>query len=175
MTLIKNHENLSVYFSTGEMLSSPVETNITKVSTDIVVEDYLESEKIAGPLLECSKLSIFGTEYRVGHYIILPSSTNECFVFGRIVKLLCDEENAYFMYHESIPKYCPKTDLYFVDERPKKRRHYDIIMAHHLPDYRPLESYEVGESKQASISIRNYLLQQSPIPNLTSSEEEEID
>lgn len=91
-------------------------------------------------MYECSKLSVFGTEYKRDQYIILPQSTNVSLVFGKIAKLLCCEEYAYFLYQKSIPRYCQKTDLHFIVEH-QQDLNFELIASHHLPDFRPLESY----------------------------------
>ena len=157
-TLIKQQESLSVYHSTGDILSSSIQKDIIKVCEHHIVKHYTTRNQVLGGVIyECKKLSIFGTKYNVGHYIILPESTNEAIVFGRIVKLLACKEYAYFLYEKHIPTHCSKTDLYFVT---KKQKHIQgIILSHQLPNFRPLEGYKVGQKKQVSISIKNYMLQ----------------
>lgn len=137
------------------MIPSPIEKIIKKVSEDIFVRRYMKKYKIVKVMYECSKLSIFGTMYKQGHFVILPSR-NDCLAFGRIVKLLSCGENAYFLYKRNVSLHCSKTDLYMLTEHED----YDIIPSHHLADFRPLNGYLVGEEKKVSISLRNYILDQ---------------
>ena len=157
---MKHKESLSAYHHSGELLSSSIESDIIKVCDHPVVTNYTKSTQVAGGVMyECKKLSVFGTAYRPGHYLILPESTNEAFVFGKIVKLLVCEEYAYFLYERHIPTYCSKTDLWFVSKQKQPKTNRGIILSHQLPDFRPLEAYKMGEKQQLSISIRNYILQ----------------
>ena len=155
-TLTSQHEYSSVYHSTGDMIPTPIEKTIVRVSEDNRVQKYMKNNKIVGgAIYECSKMSIFGTVYKAGQFVILPS-TNDCLAFGKIIKLLSCEFNAYFLYKKTIAVYCSNTDLYMIHEHED----YDIIPSHHLADFRPLQGYLVGEEKKTSISLRNYILDQ---------------
>ena len=71
-TLITNHEKVSVYNSTSEMFPSAIERTIKKIAKEKLVQDFLKSNKVSGKVLyECSKLSVYGTEYKRNTYIVL--------------------------------------------------------------------------------------------------------
>ena len=77
-------------------------------------------------IYECSKISLYGTQYKCGQYIILPESNNSIFHFGKIIKLLACEKYCYLLYQETSNQYCQKTDLQscaFEIERPGDQVH----------------------------------------------------
>ena len=161
--MITHSENRSVYNLSGQIVPFSIEKCVKNICDDQIVKDYIKNNEVAGEVIfECKKLTIFGTMYKKGHYIILPESTNEHYVFGLIVKLLSCEDYAYFLYKKCVPTYCPKTDLFFINEQQQKLQKIDIILSHQLPDYRPLESYKVGQQQQVSLSMRNNILQLYP-------------
>ena len=88
-----------------------------------------------------------------GHFVILPSR-NDSLKFAKILKLLCCETYAYFLYKKTISTFCSKTDLHMITEYED----FDIIASNHLEDFRPLHGYLVGEHKKMSVSLRNYVL-----------------
>ena len=136
-TMISQNERLSVYNSTGHMIPMAIQKKIKKVSRDNLVQTYLQSFKVPGGIMyQCSKMTIYGTTYKSGEYLILPESTNSSLVIGKICSLLCCQEYAYFKYQRNATSYCPKTDLYYVKGLPE----YDIVASHHLADYRPLQA-----------------------------------
>ena len=135
-TMISEHEHLSVYNTTSELIPSPIDTTIIKVSEDTHVLDYTKKVKVAGGIIyECSKVEVFGTPYNKEQFIILPS-TNDSLVFGQIVKLLSSTDSVYFLYQKTHSVYCPKKDLYMVENLPA----FSVIPSQHLADYRPLEA-----------------------------------
>ena len=69
-----------------------IDKKIQKLITeDKLVQDFLRSHKVPGEkLYQCSKLSVFNTEYKVGQFIILPGSKNISPKFGEIKKLPID-------------------------------------------------------------------------------------
>ena len=141
-TLSHHHERLSVYNSTGHTLPHDIEKVIVDKNTDEIVMDYLSRFKVKGnSLYECSKLSVFGTAYTQGQYVILPESS-ESLMFGKIEKLLCCEKFGYILYRKTIAKYCTETDLFLIKELKK----CEVIPVHQLPDYRPLQGYTIGLS-----------------------------
>ena len=97
-TMITNDEKKSVYHSTGQMIPSSISTNILGICSDQIVLNYLKKFKVPGDsLYHCSKLIIYGTEYKKGNYIVLPNSTNTQPYFGKISKLLCCKKFGYFI------------------------------------------------------------------------------
>ena len=106
-------------------------------------------------IYECSKISLYGTQYKCGQYIILPESNNSIFHFGKIIKLLACEKYCYLLYQETSNQYCQKTDLHFITEK----KMYGIIPAHQLGDFHPIEGYAVGERKKTSLSLQNFVLE----------------
>ena len=153
--MISNDERLSAYNASGAIIL-PIEKNILEICNDEVTQDYLKQVNVAGGLLyECSSIAVYGTEYKKGHYIILPNSTNSKLIFGKIVKLLCCEKFCYLLYQTTSSYYCENTDLYFVEEK----ENFEIIPSHQLGDFHPLEGYSVGEGKEISLSIKHYLLE----------------
>ena len=81
----KYDNNFYGYLS--EMLSDAIKKTIQKICSDQVVLKYLKSSNVPGGILyECSKIEVFGTEYKKGQYIILPKSTNASLFFGKIEK-----------------------------------------------------------------------------------------
>ena len=83
------------------MFSSEIETKIKDVCNDKIATDYLKRHKNIKAFYECSKLSIFNTEYKQGQYVLLPESTNEKPLFGKIFKLLCCEQGKYGCHNAS--------------------------------------------------------------------------
>ena len=155
-TMISHDEQLSAYHATGQMLPSVVEKTILKVCSDKVVLDYQKMFKVPGNKLHlCSKLSVFSTDYYVGQYIVLPSSTNAAPKFGKIQKLLSCTKFAYFMYKKTQNVYCPKSDLYIITED----KDCDLVPQHKLPCYYPLNAYDVGQPIQTTISMKHYILE----------------
>ena len=148
-------ERLSVYNSSGQMFKSTIEKNITKLCTDKFVTKYAKKIKIQEIFYECSKLSVFGTEYKHGQYIILPDSTNASPLFGKIYKLLTCGKKCYLYYQLTSAIYCSKTDLFMITEEQK----FDILPSFQLPDYHIIEPYAVGEGKKTSLSMRNNILE----------------
>ena len=85
---------------------------------------FLEVSKVQGSVLyECNNLSVFGTSYKVGQYVILPNSTNASLCLGKITKLLCCEKYAYLLYEKTRSEYCTKTDLFMINELKR----FDVI------------------------------------------------
>lgn len=123
------------------MFSSEIETKIKDVCNDKIATDYLKRHKNIKAFYECSKLSIFNTEYKQGQYVLLPESTNEKPLFGKIFKLLCCEQGKYgYLYIEkTTSSYNSNTDLYIVNESGQ----FDIIAAIQLPDYHSLDVVRV--------------------------------
>ena len=84
------------------MMPFGIDKKIRGIATDKTVSEYLKSNKVVGEkLYVCDNLSVYGTDYIRGQYVILPNSTNSSMMFGRIVKLLCDEEFAYIEYRKT--------------------------------------------------------------------------
>ena len=106
-------------------------------------------------LYECSKLSVHGTEYQHGQFVVLPESSNTLPVFGKILKLLSCEQFGYFVIQNTSNKYCSKTDLYFVIENQQ----FTVVPCLQLPSYLPIEAYPHGAAKNMSLSLRNYILE----------------
>ena len=159
-TLINQDERRSAYYASGQILSPSIEKNILKVCNHKVAQEYLRKVNVTGGILyQCSQISVHGTQYKVGKYVILPQSTNSHPLFGKISMLLCCEEFCYLMCQRTSASYCSDTDLYIV----KELQDFDIFPAHHLADFHPLEGYEVGEGKEISLSMRNYILENSAI------------
>ena len=155
-TLMQQDERLNVYNLTNNLLVNKMVKNIKNVFSDVAVEQYERTAKVfGGKMYECSKLVIHGTEYFKDQFILLPDSTNSHPNFGRLVKLLCDEKFGYFLYEETKNYYCYDTDLFMV----KKKKEKSIIRAEHIASYLPLDSYEVGEKKAVSISLRHNILE----------------
>ena len=131
-----HHESLSVYNSNNEMLPPSIEKTIQKISTDQITQHSIKSKTVAGNVLfQCSKLSAFGTEYKVNQYVLLSDSSNICPSFGKSMKLLCSKKSAYLMYQKTSNKFCPQTDLFMITEKNE----IDIIQVDHLADYHPLQ------------------------------------
>ena len=51
--------------------------------------------------------------------------------------------------------YCCKTDLFMISHQ----NNHGIVPIHHLADYYPLQGYLVGEAKNISVSLRNYVVE----------------
>jgi hypothetical protein len=86
-----------------------------------------------------------------GQLIVLPVSQSNLIEFGKITEILACKKYAYFIYQKMTTTHCTLTDLYFVEEQ----ENYEFIPSHQLGCFRPLESYEVGQSKRMSVSLRN--------------------
>ena len=115
------------------MFPSAVARTIKKVCNDKIVQEFVNANRISGNVLYlCSKISVYGTEYRKNNYIVLPGSKNSAMKFGKIVSLLCCIDYAYFKYEETKVNYNADTDLHFVTGTQK----YNIVPQYHLPDYR---------------------------------------
>ena len=86
---MSNNERVSVYNSTSDMVVTPIERTITKISKSPIVADYIGKHNVSGGIIyTCSKISVFGTNYREGQVVILPNSDNKLMEFGEIVELL---------------------------------------------------------------------------------------
>ena len=59
---------------------------MAKYIKDDLAKDFGKTLKTPTVIYECSKLAVHGTEYKRGHYVILPESTNMFPVFGKISK-----------------------------------------------------------------------------------------
>ena len=80
-----NVEARSVYNSTSEMFPTSIETKIMDIISDNSVKEYLKKTNVVGnTLFHCKKLKVYGTEYKVNQFVLLPNSTNETPSFGRI-------------------------------------------------------------------------------------------
>ena len=149
-------ERLSAYQATSEMVPNAIERTIKNVCTNQIVTDYMKSLKTRDKVLyECSNVKIYGTSYRKGQYVLLPGSTNSLPKFGKIAKLLSSEECGYFMYRKTSNTYDPNFDVYIIEEQQE----FEVIAAHHLACFHPLESYEIGFEKKISISLRSQILE----------------
>ena len=83
----------------------------------------------------CIVFVIYGFFYS-GQYIILPDSTNARPLFGKIVKLLIDDNNqAHLLYQKTNNAYCAVSDLYMI----KEYRQYAITPIMQLADYHTIE------------------------------------
>lgn len=152
-TLISQDERLSVYNASSELVSSAMENTITKVYSDEVVKNYVKTLKLPKVLYECSKLSIYGTDYRPDQFILLPESTNVKPVFGRISKLLSCQKFGYLYYEKTVSTYSPGADIFMI----RGTEEFYIVPCQQLPTYRTIEGYCVGERNQISLSLRNYI------------------
>ena len=115
------------------MMPFGIDKKIRGIATDKTVSEYLKSNKVVGEkLYVCDNLSVYGTDYIRGQYVILPNSTNSSMMFGRIVKLLCDEEFAYIEYRKTSSYYDERTDLHIVTDSEVM----GISATNHLADYR---------------------------------------
>ena len=158
-TLISGHERLNVYNSIGERLSLEINMKIQKLVTDDkLVLDFLKDHNVPGAkMYQCSKLSVFSTEYKIDQFIVLPGSKNISPKFGRIKHLLCCQKYGYLVYQDTNSTYCENTDLFFITEGKEQR----ILPTYQLSigNFRPLEGYLVGEQNLLSLSLRNYVLE----------------
>ena len=157
-TLISHDERRSVYESTTDMVSCTTEKTIKAICQDEIAKNYLRNSSVPENVLyECSKISVYNTEYRKGQFIVLPSSTNEHLVFGKIRKLLvCKKDNAYFVYEKTTNSYDPISDLYIIH----KQTELELIPQHQLACYYPLNAYGVGQPTKNTISMKTYVLEQ---------------
>ena len=153
-TMSSNDERLQVYNATSNLIATPIERKIVKISDSDIVAGYIEKHNITGEIYTCSYLSVFGTDYQKDQVVILPESDNNRMEFGKIIELLSCQENAYVMYKKMSSIYCPMSDLYFLEELEA----IDLIPTHQLACFRPLETYEVGESRRIAVSLRSYVL-----------------
>ena len=135
--MISNDERQTVWNMSNGMLISAIEKTILRECTDQIAIDYARDLTTTTVFFECSKLSVYNTQYRKGQYVLLPSSTNEKPDFGKIEKLLiCDQgQYAYLYCQNTVSCYCPDTDLYMVTDSEQ----FVIIPTYQLPDYYPLE------------------------------------
>lgn len=154
-TIISQDERVSAYYAASEILPSDVEKTIIKVFSDYVVEEYVKELDIPIVMYECSKLSVHGTQYKQGQFVLLPESSNKKPVFGKIWKTLSCDKYGYIYYQKTTNAYDQKMDLYMITEMPD----FGIVPCIHLPSYHTLEAYKVGEGKEISISMRNYILE----------------
>ena len=151
-TLVSHDERISVYNASTELISNPLQNVITKKCNDDIIKDFVKTSS-SRHLYECSKLIVFGTEYKPGQYVILPESSNASPSFGKIKTLLSCKKFGYLIVQNTTNQYCPKTDLYYVIETQELK----IVPCMQLPSYHPLEAYPVGEGKKMSLSLRNYI------------------
>ena len=119
------------------------------------MKTYIETLRNTKVLYECSSIYVYGTQYKRGSYVLLPESTNNLPVFGKIWKLLACEEFCHLYYRKTKNTYCSQTDLFMVTEQNS----YGIIRSDHLADYHILHGYKVGEEQKTSISLRNFVLE----------------
>ena len=138
----------------SEMITE-IDKTIRKIADDDITKEFMKRNKTAGNLFECSRLSVWGTQYKIGQYVLLRNSKMEEPIFGKIVKLLCSQDQAYLMCQKTTNSYSPGTDLFFVNDENA----FDVIPSCQLAAYHPLESYEVGEAHLPSLSLRHYVLQ----------------
>ena len=82
-------------------------------------------------------MSVYNTEYKRGQYVLLPNSTNEKPLFGKIFKLLCCEQGryGYLYYQKTSNTYRPDTDLFIVTDCNQ----FGIIATDQLADYHTIE------------------------------------
>ena len=131
-----NHERLSVFYSTGELIPSKLDRSIEKISNNETVVEFLKRNKVdGGYIYSCNRLEVFGTEYKVGNYIVLPESKNSNVQFGQIIELLSCESHGYLLLMKMLSEYCENTDLYFLTEQPI----YEVIPTYQIHEYHPLE------------------------------------
>ena len=78
---------------------------------------------------------MFGTEFKLNQYVLLPESTNVNPSFGKVRELLCCQENGYLVILKTYSEYCQNTDLFMVFDLGEE----DVVQLSHLADYHPLE------------------------------------
>ena len=140
-----------IYAHPESEMVTEIDKSISKECTDDLTMKYLQDFKVAGNMLyECRTLSVWGTEYRVGQYVLIQGSTIDVPVFCIISKLLCCQKCAYLMLQKTSSVYCNKTDLYFISDESD----YEVMPIEHLAAFHPLESYLVSEGQKISISLR---------------------
>ena len=134
---MSHDERMSVYNCSTQMFPRQVEKTIKDICTDKIALDFLKTQKDIKALYECSKLSVFHTEYKQGQYVLLPGSTNTRPLFGKIVKLLCCDQGkySYLYYQKTSHCYCTDTDLFMISSCEQ----FEIIATDHLPDFHTLE------------------------------------
>ena len=101
-------------------------------------------------------MSVYGTSYFVGSFVLLPRESNDLpldYRFGKVETLLIiDGKPSLFV------KMCKSEldmdyDLYFVSTVNE----YKVIDVTELADFHPVEGYYVGESKRLSVSLNHYV------------------
>ena len=86
-------------------------------------------------MYNCSKLAVYGTDYKVNQLVLMSETTNNNPVFGRIKGLACCKSYGYLILQAMTSTYCKNTDLYMVTETKKNT----VTNVQHLADFRPLE------------------------------------
>ena len=136
------------------MILSSIERKIVGISENDIVREYIRTHKdVKGAIYTCSTLAVFGTNYSKKQVVILPESDNNLMAFGLIEELLSCDKHAYLLYNKLISVYCPKSDLYFVNESED----FDFIPIHQLGCFRPLETYELGKNNRVAVSLRSFV------------------
>ena len=133
---------------------TPIDYEIKGVSNDRIVKEYAKKNKVAGDVFRCSRLTVFGTDYKSGEYVLLPDSTNNSPVFGKIANLFCSADQGYLKYQKTSNTYCMKLDIFYIKEEPG----FDLIPVRQLADYHPLIAYTVTGDR-ISISLRRFILE----------------
>ena len=142
-TVIKQDERRSTYYSTGNIIPSDIEKFVTKICRDEKVLSFIDSSMAEGEILyECSRLSMFGTAYKLNQYVILPQSKNEILLLGKITKLLCNTNYGYLLCQNMSTEYCQKSDLFFLKDTDQ----FEVVPLHWLSDPRPLQVEKLNQS-----------------------------
>ena len=63
-TMISNDERISVFNLSGPMFPSIIETDVKGLCNDKIALDYATTLRETKLLYECSKMSIYGTDYK---------------------------------------------------------------------------------------------------------------
>lgn len=63
-TIANNDERLSTYNSISGIVPKTMESNIKNICTDSVVKEYQKKLKCPKVIYECTKLTVYGTEYK---------------------------------------------------------------------------------------------------------------
>lgn len=97
-----------------------------------------------------------GSDYRKGTYVVIARNEDHELIFGRIITILCRNNELFFLTENYISAFLPELSLYAIEDC---RGEYQCVNVCQLLDYYPL----VGYSWKSNTRLR-YLRRKTLIP-----------
>ncbi len=164
LTLANSHQFLQAYLSAGSLFppviklsdtASPFFANSYCEGIENAVEDFQFSPE---DTVETFHVTYKGSDYRKGTYVVIARDEEGELLFGRIITILCRNNELFFLTENYISAFVPELSLYAIEDCTC-RGQFQCVNVDQLLDYYPL----VGYSWKSNTRLR-YLRRRILIP-----------